>query len=1087
MWAKAHCFAGFKEGCLRTTRLSISFLFLLSMCCSLIAVAQSVAPPQEVGDFASYQDDKIFEQLSGAKRSVLELRYGKKHGAPATTAPKWTGQTFQQGPASTAAQWEAPAVNITVNVPVNNRTADVSAQDTQSETAITFGPTSSTIVVAFNDSGSNFGGAFHFTGYARSTDAGATFTDMGTLPVSTQGDAGDPVLARSAATGTIILSTLDFSSGNFMQMFRSTDNGVTWGAPVDGTGGTVGGSHDKEWIAADNFPGTGQGNFYLFWRNFGTGGGMSITRSTDDGNTWGGRQVLDAAAGQGAFVAVGPDHSVYAFWLASGNVIALRKSTDLGVTWGSQTTVNTLTTGAVNGDLGLSGGFRTNAFPHAAINPVNGNLYVVFNDVGSAVGDNADVYLKYSTDGGATWAPKLKVNDDGGTTDQWQPTIAVTPDGAHIAVSWYDRRINGSLIDRFGAMAAFSSGTPVFGGNFRISLQSFPVVIGQDPVVNSVYMGDYDYAIADNSNFFVVWGDNRDSLLSHTNQPDVRAANFAPEDPGAVLSSQVALSGENCSASNGTIDPNEIVSIKVTLQNVGFQNTVNLVGTLQATGGVAAPSGPQSFGAIPIGGSATRVFYFTATGSCGGTLTATISLQDGTTSFPNATKTFALGQLQSTTFSNATSIAINDNTSATPYPSNVTVSGITTYDRVALTLNGLSHTFPDDIDIIVVAPGGQKAYVMSDVGGGGDVSNLTLTFDDNALAQIGDNGPMPSGTFKPSNNDTGTDVFPGPAPAGPYDTTFANLNTLGAAANGTWSLYVRDDAGIDSGSISGGWSLSFVKSVCCTGAGTNNPPTALEDSVTVPPDSSANAIGVLANDMDPESDPLTIIAVSDPPNGTATIAGGGTFISYSPDASFTGSDSFTYTISDGTGVSTATVSVSVIAGSCIFSDDFEDGTVDLGKWTIVKPTFTENTGDFVGSSVSKKAIAVATGFAGCAAGCSVDTTMESAGGVSNKLWLLGWYTDKKNAVELLMRQDKGKWILKQRSGGAVLVKQKAVMPLNAGTVYSVNLAFDGTSFTVKVDGNLIMTMPKAPSTSPTGTFGYEARATTGRFSTICVN
>ena len=80
----------------------------------------------------------------------------------------------------------------------------------------------------------------------------------------------------------------------------------------------------------------------MLWRDFGGGGGITFTRSTDDGLTWGGRQVLDAAAGQGAWVTVGSDHTVYAFWLkAAPNRIVLRKSTDGGLTFGAVTTAAT--------------------------------------------------------------------------------------------------------------------------------------------------------------------------------------------------------------------------------------------------------------------------------------------------------------------------------------------------------------------------------------------------------------------------------------------------------------------------------------------------------------------------------------------------------------------------------------------------------------------------------------------------------------------------------------------------------------------------------------------------------------------------
>jgi hypothetical protein len=49
--------------------------------------------------------------------------------------------------------------------------------------------------------------------------------------------------------------------------------------------------------------------------------------------------------------------------------------------------------------------------------------------------------------------------------------------------------------------------------------------------------------------------------------------------------------------------------------------------------------------------------------------------------------------------------------------------------------------------------------------------------------------------------------FPAPAPANPYATSLLSFN--GFDANGTWSLYVFDDTGGDSGSIAGGWTLAI--------------------------------------------------------------------------------------------------------------------------------------------------------------------------------------------------------------------------------------------------------------------------------------
>jgi hypothetical protein len=110
--------------------------------------------------------------------------------------------------------------------------------------------------------------------------------------------------------------------------------------------------------------------------------------------------------------------------------------------------------------------------------------------------------------------------------DQWQPALAVTPDGSHVGIFWYDRRLDpaDNLIDRFGTIGTVSCHSVSFAPNFRITDVSFPPAFGQDPIVDPTYMGDYDMAVADNSYFYTTWGDNRLGDASFANQPDVRFA-----------------------------------------------------------------------------------------------------------------------------------------------------------------------------------------------------------------------------------------------------------------------------------------------------------------------------------------------------------------------------------------------------------------------------------------------------------------------------------------------------------------------------------------------------------------------------------
>ena len=89
---------------------------------------------------------------------------------------------------------------------------------------------------------------------------------------------------------------------------------------------------------------------------------------------------------------------------------------------------------------------------------------------------------------------------------------------------------------------------------------------------------------------------------------------------------------------------------------------------------------------------------------------------------------------------------------------------------------------------------------------------------------------------------------------------------------------------------------------------TVSPPVAVDDTAVTGADTPVR-IDVLANDSDPDNDALTVAQVTNPANGTARIADDGRIV-FTPDAGFTGQDSFDYTVSDGRG-GTATASVTV--------------------------------------------------------------------------------------------------------------------------------------------------------------------------------
>ena len=125
-----------------------------------------------------------------------------------------------------------------------------------------------------------------------------------------------------------------------------------------------------------------------------------------------------------------------------------------------------------------------------------------------------------------------------------------------------------------------------------------------------------------------------------------------------------------------------------------------------------------------------------------------------------------------------------------------------TITDIDVQLVGFRHTFPDDVDILLVGPTGAATLLISDVGGGTDVFGINVALDDEAAQLIPDGGPMTAGTFRPTNVDTTTDAFPAPAPAPPV----VSLTAFdGTNPNGTWSLYVIDDTGGDVGRLDTGF------------------------------------------------------------------------------------------------------------------------------------------------------------------------------------------------------------------------------------------------------------------------------------------
>ncbi|GFE68386.1 hypothetical protein [Chroococcus sp. FPU101] len=275
------------------------------------------------------------------------------------------------------------------------------------------------------------------------------------------------------------------------------------------------------------------------------------------------------------------------------------------------------------------------------------------------------------------------------------------------------------------------------------------------------------------------------------------------------------------------------VRLAVSPSSVLENGTANLVYTFTRTGSLSSPltvnftragtaidgSDYSDFGnngntvTFAAGSSTTRIIVdprpdttvesnetviFTIANGAGYTI-GTPSSVTGTILNDDTNRTFTLN--------NSNLINIPNAGSASPYPSTINVSGVTgTISKLTVSLRNVRHTFPDDIDVLLVGPSGQRTLLMSDVGGTNDLNGVNLTFDSTVGAVLPDSGQIFSGTYRPTNIG-GSDLFASPAPGGSYSANLGVFNNTNP--NGTWRLFVTDDLGGDFGSIASGWGLTI--------------------------------------------------------------------------------------------------------------------------------------------------------------------------------------------------------------------------------------------------------------------------------------
>jgi hypothetical protein len=252
-------------------------------------------------------------------------------------------------------------------------------------------------------------------------------------------------------------------------------------------------------------------------------------------------------------------------------------------------------------------------------------------------------------------------------------------------------------------------------------------------------------------------------------------------------------------------------------------------------------------------------------------------------------------------FANTTALGMGDDAPA--QSSQISVSGFDTLVAdVEVTLVNINFgaASSQDMDVVLVGPGGQTAIVLSDAGGNAPTSGATIVLDDQASNHLPSNAALTSGTFQPTNfNTPDTLQF---NPGGPFTPPSGSALGVfnGSNPNGAWTLHAFDDTGNGStGFISGGWRLRIVSA--------NGVPTANPDSFQAKAGKTLTvaAAGVLENDSDPDGDALIAILAGGPKKGSLDLESDGSF-TYKAKKKARGKDSFTYLAEDASGLNSLT-------------------------------------------------------------------------------------------------------------------------------------------------------------------------------------
>jgi hypothetical protein len=327
---------------------------------------------------------------------------------------------------------------------------------------------------------------------------------------------GDPLTAYDSL-GNLYYETM-FGGVTGCKVIRSTDNGATWTPAVTSVSG-----NDKNWLACDQTMGPYANYVYTCM----TPG--NFARSTDFGATWTTTRTFSGQTLPGMMVAVGPNvlggnnisgGCVYVVTHSGSNgagIYTFHVSTDGGLTF-TQKSSNQFSNyiGTEVGGRSTVQFMRCRPYPMIAADnsfgPYRGRFYLVYasnNPAGN--GNKSDIFLRYSTDQGATWTSPRIVNDDVNSQNNFQfhPAIWCDKETGRLYIKFYDtRRVPTS--DSMDVYATYTDdGGETFAPNQRLTNRTFRINFTN--ATTATYRGDYDAISSNRIAAMACWTDFRNS------------------------------------------------------------------------------------------------------------------------------------------------------------------------------------------------------------------------------------------------------------------------------------------------------------------------------------------------------------------------------------------------------------------------------------------------------------------------------------------------------------------------------------------------------------------------------------------------